>query len=166
MRYDNQNLPADGFADEGDSGRLLQGSRLICIDGVWTWAKDETEVQAGKRFLILGTAEGQQHWADGELVEEIKKTPGEPFAESVEARNAEIPKDTWEDGKGGPRPPWVHQFAVYLLDPDDGAIYTYMNSTNGAAIGMPVSCVRAVSVLCLLRWGFRRTFRAWNRRSK
>ena len=47
--------------------------------------------------------------------------------------NAKIPEDTWEDGINGPRPPWTYVFAVYLLDLDDGSIWTHLNSTNGAA---------------------------------
>jgi hypothetical protein len=123
----------DGFSDENDGDRLLQGGRLTCVDGAWKYARDDTEVAADKRFLALGTAEGQQHWEDEQLVEEIKKKPGMPFALSIDERNAKIPQDTWEEGLNGPRAPWTHVFAVYLLDPVDGAIYTSINSTKGQA---------------------------------
>jgi hypothetical protein len=136
MRNEGQNILVvedDGFGDESESGRLLQGGRLACVDGKWTYAKDDTEVPADKRFLALGTAEGQQLWQNEQLIEESKKKPGVPFGKSVDERNAEIPKDTWEEGLNGPREPWTHVFAVYLIDPADGAIYTSINSTKGQA---------------------------------
>jgi hypothetical protein len=142
MRNDKQepkteNLPVrtdDGFGDESDDDRLLQGTRLICIDGEWTFAKDETKVPADKQFFVLGTAEGQQHWEDGKLVEEHKKKSGVPLAKTVDELNDKIPKETWEEGINGPRPPWTYIWAVYLLDETDGAVYTHLNHTDGAKI--------------------------------
>jgi hypothetical protein len=85
-----ENLPVasnDCFEDASNSDRLLEGSRLPCVDGDWTYAKDDTEVPTDKRFLVLGTAEAQQHWQGGQLVEKnrapsklIKKS--EPVAAS------------------------------------------------------------------------------------
>jgi len=131
-----ENVPVridDGFGDESDNDRLLQGTRLICIDGEWTFAKDETEVPAEKQFLVLSTAEGQQHWEDGQWVEDRIKKSGIP-GETVDELNSKIPKETWEEGINGPRPPWTYVYAVYLLDPPDGSIYTHLNSTDGAKI--------------------------------
>jgi hypothetical protein len=124
----------NGFEDSGDSDRLLQGTRFVCIDGEWT-KPDGTEIPTDKRFLVLGTAEGLQHWQDGALIEEIIKKPGEPLPNVAEL-NAKISEDTWEDGINGPRPPWSHVHVAYLLDPADGSIFTYMNSTNGAVIAV------------------------------
>jgi hypothetical protein len=123
----------DGFGDDSGSDRLLQGSRVLCVDGDWTFAKDDAAVPGDKRFLVLSTAEAQQHWQDGHLVEERIKKPGMQFAETVDELNAKIPQEEWEEGLNGPRPPWAHVYAVYLLDPADGAIYTAMNSTTGMA---------------------------------
>ena len=90
----------DGFGDSGDSDRLLQGTRFVCIDGEWT-KPDGTEFPPDKQFLVmLSTAEGLQHWQDGALVEEIIKKPDAPLPD-VEELNAKIPRDTWEDGKNG-----------------------------------------------------------------
>ena len=132
-----KNVPVlidNGFGDESDNDRLLQGTRLICIDGEWTFAKDETEVPADKQFLILSTAEGQQHWEDGQLVEERIKKPDKPLVETVDELNAKIPKETWEEGRNGPRSPWTYVYAAYLIDSSDGSIYTHLNSTDGAKI--------------------------------
>jgi hypothetical protein len=123
----------DSFSEDGGSDRLLQGSRVPCVDGVWTFAKGGTVIPKDKRFLVLGTAEAQQHWEDGQLVEERIKKPNAPFLETVDELNAQIPQDRWEEGLNGPRAPWSHVFAVYLLDLTEGAIYTAMNSTTGMA---------------------------------
>ena len=130
-----ENLPVrsdDGFDDSDNNDRLLQGTRAACVDGEWTRASDGTEIPPDKRFLVLATAEGLQHWEDGQLVEERIKKPNEPLP-NVDELNAKIPEDTWEDGINGPRPPWTYVFAVYLLDLDDGSIWTHLNSTIGAA---------------------------------
>jgi hypothetical protein len=131
-----ENLPArtdDGFDDSDNNDRLLQGTRAACVDGEWTRASDGTKIPPDKRFLCLGTAEGLQHWEDGKLIEEIKKKPNESLPD-VDDLNAKIPEDTWEEGINGPRPPWTHVYAVYLLDEDDGSILTHINSTDGAKI--------------------------------
>jgi hypothetical protein len=130
-----ENLPArvdDGFEENSDTDRLLQGSRAICIDGKWS-NPDGTGIPPDKPFLVLSTAEGLQHWEDGKLVEEIIKKVNKPLPD-VEQLNAKIPEDTWEDGLNGPRPPWAHVYAAYLLDPADGSIHTHLNSTDGAKI--------------------------------
>jgi hypothetical protein len=130
-----ENLPAradDGFDDSDNNDRLLQGGRAACVDGEWSRASDGAEIPPDKRFLGLATAEGLQHWEDGQLVEERIKKSNEALPKADEL-NATIPKDTWEDGINGPRPPWSHVFAVYLLDLDDGSILTHINSTAGAA---------------------------------
>jgi hypothetical protein len=142
MRNDNQEpkienpaIPADdGFGDSDDSDRLLQGTRAICVDGKWI-KPDGTEIPAAKQFLVLSTAEGLQHWEDGQLVEEIIKRANKPLAD-VGKLNGEIPENTWEDGINGPRPPWAHVYAAYLLDPADGSTLTFMNSTQGAMVAI------------------------------
>jgi hypothetical protein len=131
-----ENLPVpsdDGFSGDNNDDRLLQGTRAVCIDGEWTRASDETKIPPDKRFLCLGTAEGLQHWEDGKLIKEIKKKPDKSL-QDVDELNAKIPEDTWEEGINGPRPPWTHVYAVYLLDEDDGSILTHINSTDGAKI--------------------------------
>jgi hypothetical protein len=50
----------------------------------------------------------------------------------VDDLNATIPVSEWEEGiDGKPRAPWQHQWAVYLIDPEDGSTYTSCNSTWG-----------------------------------
>jgi hypothetical protein len=127
-------LPArsnDGFEGNDDTDRLLQGTRLVCIDGEWK-TPDGTAIPPGKRYLVLGVAEGLQHWQGGELLKEIIKR-GDERLPDIAPLNAAIPRSEWDEGINGPREPWTHVFAVYLLDPEDGSIHTHINSTNGAA---------------------------------
>jgi hypothetical protein len=130
-----ENLPVhdDGFSGSDiDNDRLLQGQRAICIDGEWS-KPDGTKIPSDKHYLVLATAEGIQFWQDGTLVKEWSKKPNVPLPDLNEL-NATIPQDQWEEGINGPRAPYSHQWAVYLLDQADGSIWTHINSTNGAAI--------------------------------
>ena len=130
-KIENLPVPDDGFGgNDIDNDRLLQGMRAICIDGEWTM--NETNPPVDKLFLVLGTAEGIQFWQGGQLVKEWIRKPNEPLPD-LAALNATIPKEQWEDGINGPRAPYSHQWAVYLLDESDGSIWTHINSTNGAA---------------------------------
>jgi hypothetical protein len=128
------NLPAviDFDADNLDRDRLLENERMYCKDGVWTL--NDVEVPRGvKKFWVVATAEGVQHWKDGELIKEIIKKPGVELP-NVKALNDAIPPEEWDESDYGPRAPYSHQFAVYLFDEKTGEIITYMNETNGAEI--------------------------------
>ena len=48
-----------------------------------------------------------------------------------------MPASEWEPGLDGkPKPPWVHQYIAYLIDPASGGTFTYLNSTVGARIAI------------------------------
>jgi hypothetical protein len=65
------------------------------------------------------------------VVEEITTKP----LPDVNALNEAVPKNEWEPGLDGkPKPPWSHQYVVYLLDPASAGFYTFLNSTTGARI--------------------------------
>ena len=64
------------FDDYDSNIGLMQGGRVVCLDGVWAWGRDGTKIPEGKRFLCLGTGDGLQRWEDGRLVEERIKKPG------------------------------------------------------------------------------------------
>ena len=134
-----ENVPVridDGFEDADDNDRrLIQGTRAICIDGKWS-TPDNVPIPIDKRFIGLSTAEAVQHWQDETLIEQIIKKPGGPPLPNVDDLNSQIPEKDWDDGKNGKRPPWAHQYAVYLLDPADGAIFTACNSTVGMMIAV------------------------------
>ena len=121
-------LTDDGFDEGGPHDRLIQGPIGRCVDGRWTI--DGIEPSKDKRFIGLGTAEAVQCWRDEMPIETIVKNAGMPLPDIAEL-NAKIPQSQWEDGLNGPRPPWVHSFIAYFLDPADGSIWTYINSTVG-----------------------------------
>jgi hypothetical protein len=135
-RNENQIIPGgDGFDDTDAGDRLIQGVIVRCVDGHWS-LKDETPIPADTRFIVLGTTTALQHWQDQKPIETIIKKFGEPLPDVTEL-NDQIPQDEWEEGLDGePRPPWVKQFVVYLLNPKDASIVTYLNSTVGAAIAV------------------------------
>jgi hypothetical protein len=134
---DMTNLPAiadDGFADDsGDDELVIKGTIARCVDGVWT-AKDGSDLP--ERLFALSTAQALQRWYDNKPIKTLIKMPGKPLPD-IDALNAAIPKDEWEkDDDDEPRKPWVRQFIVYLLDPKDASVYTFINSTVGASIAV------------------------------
>jgi hypothetical protein len=97
-------------------------------------------------MLVLGTTTALQHWSDGKPIETIATHPLPDVADL----NAAIPENEWEPGLDGkPRPPWVLQHVVWLIDPRDASIYTFINSTAGAAIATEklTSRVRSMRLL-------------------
>jgi hypothetical protein len=55
----------------------------------------------------------------------------------VDELNEKIPRLQWEmDLNGELRPPWVMQHVVYLLDIEDGGVFTFCNSTFGARLAV------------------------------
>jgi hypothetical protein len=122
----------DFDADNLDRTRLLENERIYCTDGVWILNHIEVPRDT-KKFWVVATAEGVQHWQDGELVKETIKKPGVELPD-VQALNDAIPQEQWEHSDYGPRAPYSHQYAVYLFDPQTGEIVSYMHNTNGAEI--------------------------------
>jgi hypothetical protein len=134
-----KNVPAvigdDGFADTDANDRLIQGTIIRCVDGHWS-SKDGTTFPPNTRLIALSTTEALQLWRNQKPVETIRKEPGTPLP-NVNDLNDAIPEKEWEielDKK--PRAPWVKQYLVYLLDPKDASIYTFINSTTGAKIAV------------------------------
>src|SRR5262249_23237889 len=70
----------------------------------------------------------------GELLDWMVETHTIPLPDADEL-NKQIPVGEWEKGLDGkPRPPWGLYFAIYLISPEDGATYTFINCTMGARI--------------------------------
>jgi hypothetical protein len=114
---------------------LIQGTILRCVDGHWT-DRDKTPIPPNTPLMALGTAQAAQRWKDNLPIETIVKCPGKPLPD-VDELNRKIPKKEWEVGLDGEkRPPWVRQHIVYLLDPVDASLFTFINSTIGASIAV------------------------------
>jgi hypothetical protein len=122
----------DGFSEDSEADdRLIQGEILSCVDGQWNY-RDGKDVPADKLFIALGTTEAVQGWRNRECFYRVVKKPAQPLP-NIDGLNAQVPKDQWEVGLNGPRPPYVHSFVVYLLDPADASLFTFINHTGGAA---------------------------------
>jgi hypothetical protein len=133
----NEDLPAitDDPEASGSSNPLIKGEIVKCVDGRWSM-RDGMAIPPDKRFIALGTAEGLQCWLDGVRLDTIVKKEGEPLP-NLDELNSKIPEEQWDlDLNGEPKAPWAHSFAAYILDPADASIYTYINSTGGAAVAV------------------------------
>jgi hypothetical protein len=107
--------------------RLLRGTLLKWneVDGYLD--RDGVQPVEGP-YLLWAMEQGYQRWKDQTVVDEIVDKP----LPDLEQLNGAIPKSEWEPGLDGhPRPPYSHQYCVYLLDPNDGQFFTLMNSTVG-----------------------------------
>jgi hypothetical protein len=134
--------------DNSDT-RLIRGEILKCVDGRWS-ARDGTTFQPTEQFLVAGTGEALQCWQDGMPSDTIVKEAGKPLPD-VDELNSKIPQKSWETGLDGkPRPPWQHNWIVYLIRCHDASAYTFINSTAGARIGVQRLADR-VSAMQMLR---------------
>lgn len=125
----------DGFNDSADSDRIIQGSIIRCVDGHWS-DRDGVSFPPETKMLALATAMALQHWKNQQPIKTIVKQPNKPLPD-LEELNAKIPKKEWELGLDDePRPPWVRQHIVYLLDPADAGLFTFINGTMGAEIAV------------------------------
>jgi len=107
--------------------RLLRGTLLKWneVDGYFD--RDGVRPVEGP-YLLWAMENGYQRWKAQILVDEIIDKP----LPDLDQLNGAIPKSEWEPGLDGhPRPPYSHQYCIYLLDPNDGQFYTLMNSTVG-----------------------------------
>lgn|SRR5262249_18586272 len=122
-----------GFED-GDEQKLTKGLPILrCVDGMWS-VKNGPPIAEDAKLLVLGTGRGLQRWDDKKLVDEFVKGPHKDLPD-VDELNAAIPEAQWSVDKftGKPRPPWAKYFAAYLIDPDTGAQYCFVNCTAGTA---------------------------------
>ena len=103
--------------------RLLQGTKIKCVDGVWSAG----DVPLPEVLLVSGYARGLQCWQDGELFDELDERD-EPLPE-VDELNKKISRNEWRIGLNGqPEPPWRIVYVVYLTDMETAELYTWINS--------------------------------------
>jgi len=107
--------------------RLLRGTLLKWTENTGWLDRDGVRPADGP-YLLWGLEEGLQCWQNQTVVDEIIDKP----LPDLNELNGSIPQAQWEAGPDGhPRPPYVHKYAIYLLDPNDGQFYTLINSTVG-----------------------------------
>jgi hypothetical protein len=115
-----------------DEKRLIKGERLKFVDGRWS-GPDDTPIP--ERMLVLGCIRAVQCWENQRVTDCVLQSGTEPLPD-VDELNEKIPESEWEKGLDGkPKPPWQNVFGLYLLNPADGSIFTYVNSTTGTRIG-------------------------------
>jgi len=122
VRYEED----DGFDSSlHSSDRLLRGTHAR-----WTDAKgwhDRDGLPIPSPLLVVSTVTALQRWKD-RIPEVITAKP----LPNPDELNAAIPQSEWEIGLDGkPRPPWVIVFAVYMIDLNNGQLFTAVNSTTG-----------------------------------
>jgi hypothetical protein len=119
----------DGYSGSLVSGRVIKG-QLLRWNETNGWL-DRDGLRPPEIMLAIALSEALQCWKGRKPVETITAKP----LPDVNMLNESVPEDEWEAGLDGkPKPPWVHQFIVYLIDPASDGTYTYMNSTTGARI--------------------------------
>src|SRR5262245_57952961 len=107
--------------------RLLRGTLLKWTENTGWLDRDGVRPADGP-YLLWGLEEGLQCWPNQTVVAQNNVQP----LLDLNELNGSIPHAQWEAGLDGhPRPPYVHQYAIYLLDPKDGQFYTLINSTVG-----------------------------------
>jgi hypothetical protein len=119
-------------------GFLLPGSTILkCVDGRWA---DRDGLPVASEMLVTGTNHGLQAFKNGEWLGDLPDRPGKRWTKAdAEALNAKIPEEEWGvDLNGEPQPPWRETWAVYLVDTASATEYTFINSTNGARIGVSI----------------------------
>ena len=121
----------DGYSGSITSGRLIKGQILRWNEtGGWL---DRDGLRPPEVMLAMAVSEALQRWQGKKPIETISVKP----LPNIEELNAAVPASEWEPGLDGkPKPPWVHQALVYLLDPASAAFFTYLNSTIGARMAV------------------------------
>jgi hypothetical protein len=134
----------DGFGGSFTAGRLIKGS-ILRWNETAGWI-DRDGLHPPEDLLALACTEALQCWKDRRPVETITTKP----LPDVDELNATVPREEWEPGLDGrPKPPWVQQVIVYLIDPATAAFYTYLNSTVGARIAYDLLRERVVTMRAL-----------------
>jgi hypothetical protein len=119
----------DGFDGPLTGGRLLKGP-LIRWNETTNWI-DRDGLKPPEPLLALSCAEALQQWKEKRPIETITAKPLPDITEL----NSAVPIQEWELGPDGrPKAPWVHQYAVYLIDPGTATFFSYTTIPQGLAL--------------------------------
>jgi hypothetical protein len=142
VTFDNYD---DGFDRSAANDRLLRGTLIRWTD-THKWV-DRDGMPPPEILIVIAVDEALQKWEGKKPVEVIRDKP----LPDVNTLNEATDKNTWEIGLDNkPKPPWVHSYLVYLLDPATATTYTYVNSTFGAKLAYDILYER-VTTMRLLR---------------
>jgi hypothetical protein len=148
----------DGFDGSLGGGRLIKGP-ILRWNETNGWL-DRDGLRPPEPLLVLACTEALQCWKNKKPIETITTKP----LPELETLNAAVPKAEWELGLNNqPRPPWVHQVIVYLINPADAGFFTYLNNTIGARIAydnlrekvITMRALRGARVVPLVKLGHR-----------
>jgi hypothetical protein len=122
------------FDDDVGCCNALKGGTLLRFNNGEYSDKDRNPIPIGTRLLVHELDAILQKWKGGEAVV-IERDPVTGKLPDVDDLNDQIPRSEWElDLNGNPRPPWERTFRVFLLDPDTGQKFAFINATAGASM--------------------------------
>jgi hypothetical protein len=127
--YDNYDT-SDGFGDAAheDSEKLLRGTMILCTEGHWLAGKERERLPHGTRFVATGTAAAMVRWENDKPAEYRVRGPRERLPSRADL--GYLDKKQWKlSPSGEPQDPWQDQRYLYLADPRDASIFTYVTAT-------------------------------------
>jgi hypothetical protein len=122
----------DGYNDvDDDDDRRIQGGilKFTSADLAAPWKRTDGSPIAA-RYLAVGLCHVLQRWQNKRRLDEITERP----FPSLDELNAQIPREQWELGMNGPRPPWQHSYFVYLCEPNSMDTCTFVSYSIGGGI--------------------------------
>src|SRR5262249_32936170 len=140
----NVPVPTTGFGFTGPS-LLAEGSVLCKWDNENGW-HDRDGSAMPDPVIALGVRRGVRRWQNQELIEEIVDHP----LPDCDKLNEAVPQSEWETGLNGePQEPYKLWHAIYLLNPVDATVFSFLNCTVGISIcaGRLESSLRAMQMM-------------------
>src|SRR5215467_8750740 len=129
----NYDHGSDGFADAASdyNDNIIKGEMLKCSQGHWLLGQENKTIPSGSRFVATGTAAQYVKWGLGDdgkprPVDNVTRKPGAPMPELEDLPDHEA-QVAGPDGK--PRPAWQLTRYLYLTDPEDASVCTFVTST-------------------------------------
>ena len=130
----NANVPAP-LPGSGLPSFLSRDGVRYGSDAKWTansgWT-DRDGLPLPPIMLVTGYATMLERWREEEGRNVVEYKIGHPLPDP-EVLNAAIPISEWKIGLSGkPERPWKLLYAVYMIEPTKGLVFTWKNTTYGA----------------------------------
>jgi len=131
--------PDDGFNHHNDAERLIIGARIKCdVTKTPSWLDAAgTPLDVERHWIVTGTRTAIQRWKGEKVIDEYIKMKGKPLPD-IDALNAGVPEDEWEQAPNNPdpKPPYQQSWYVHLLCPQTMERLTFIGGSVGAKIGV------------------------------